>query len=105
MPRLILVRHGQTAWNAEQRYQRQSDLGLDAAGQQEAAALGDRLAAERIDFDNAPLRQAWLTSLGWQPPDSGGHSGNDRATGLERLADAVETALNMEMLERIIWAS
>jgi len=49
MPRLILVRHGQTAWNAEKRYQGQTDVKLGDIGQQEAAALGGRLATERID--------------------------------------------------------
>ncbi len=47
--RLLLVRHGQTAWNAEQRYQGQTDTPLDDTGHRQAAAVGERLRHERID--------------------------------------------------------
>ena len=48
--RLLLVRHGQTAWNAEQRYQGQIDIPLDDIGRRQAAAVGERLRHERIDI-------------------------------------------------------
>jgi len=57
------VRHGQTAWNAEQRYQGHSDLDLDAVGRREAVALGERLAGERIDGAlSSDLGRAWQTA-------------------------------------------
>jgi alpha-ribazole phosphatase len=46
---LILIRHGETAWNVEGRYQGQSDVSLNARGKAQIAALGERLRLEKID--------------------------------------------------------
>ncbi len=46
--RLYLIRHGQTAWNAEQRAQGHSDISLDSEGRQQASALGPRFNGKRI---------------------------------------------------------
>lgn len=63
MVRLILVRHGETAWNAQGRYQGQTDVPLSEAGKQQAAALGCRLAREEIHAVYASnLRRAWETA-------------------------------------------
>ncbi|WP_460829113.1 histidine phosphatase family protein [Nocardioides hungaricus] len=43
--RLILLRHGRTAWNAEQRIQGQLDAELDDTGHRQAAAVASVLAA------------------------------------------------------------
>ena len=43
-PRLVLARHGRTAWNAEGRFQGHSDPPLDSTGRQQALALAARLA-------------------------------------------------------------
>lgn len=45
MTRLVLVRHGQTAWNLEGRAQGQTDVGLDDTGRAQAAALAPYIAA------------------------------------------------------------
>jgi broad specificity phosphatase PhoE len=45
----LCVRHGRTAWNADQRFQGHSDIPLDDEGRAQATALGALLAAERID--------------------------------------------------------
>src|SRR3954471_15381320 len=45
---LFLARHGETAWNLEQRWQGQTDVTLNDAGRAQAAALAARLAAHRI---------------------------------------------------------
>jgi probable phosphoglycerate mutase len=45
--RLVLVRHGQTAWNAEERAQGHADISLDATGHAQAAAAAPYLAALR----------------------------------------------------------
>ncbi|MGC9393221.1 MAG: alpha-ribazole phosphatase [Anaerolineae bacterium] len=47
--RLFLVRHGETAWNAEGRYQGQTDVPLSAAGLRQAEAIAGRLAMTPLD--------------------------------------------------------
>ena len=46
MSRLLLVRHGQSVWNAEARIQGQACRGLSATGHAQAKALGEALADE-----------------------------------------------------------
>ncbi len=46
--RLFALRHGQTAWNAEQRIQGQTDIPLDATGHWQAAQLAQALADEPL---------------------------------------------------------
>jgi broad specificity phosphatase PhoE len=43
--RLVLVRHGQTAWNLEGRAQGHTDVGLDDTGRAQAAALAPYIAS------------------------------------------------------------
>ena len=47
--RLLLVRHGETAWNASKRFQGQTDVPLNDVGRQQAVVIADRLATESID--------------------------------------------------------
>ncbi len=47
--RLVLWRHGQTPWNAEGRFQGQTDIPLDEIGVQQAESAARRLAALRPD--------------------------------------------------------
>ncbi|RZJ84432.1 MAG: histidine phosphatase family protein [Massilia sp.] len=46
---ILLIRHGETAWNAEKRLQGHLDIALNAEGERQAALLGAALADERID--------------------------------------------------------
>jgi 2,3-bisphosphoglycerate-dependent phosphoglycerate mutase len=48
LTRLILVRHGETAWNNSARFQGHLDSPLTETGVQQAKSLGARLARERI---------------------------------------------------------
>ncbi len=41
--RLFLARHGETPWNLEQRWQGHTDIPLSPRGQEQAAALAERL--------------------------------------------------------------
>lgn len=49
MTEIVLIRHGETAWNAEARMQGHLDIGLNARGREQAALLADRLRDERFD--------------------------------------------------------
>ena len=49
MVELLVIRHGETAWNAEKRLQGHLDIGLNALGLQQAAALGQALRDVRLD--------------------------------------------------------
>lgn len=43
LPRIILMRHGETDWNAEARLQGQRDIPLNALGREQAASAGKTL--------------------------------------------------------------
>src|SRR5437016_5387491 len=45
MTRLLLVRHGETDWNCEHRWQGHAGPGLNALGARQASAAAERLAA------------------------------------------------------------
>jgi 2,3-bisphosphoglycerate-dependent phosphoglycerate mutase len=70
MTELLFIRHGETDWNLQQRFQGQIDVPLNGTGLTQAARLGQRLAAERPDAlfasdlirtreTAAPLARAW----------------------------------------------
>lgn len=65
--KLLLVRHGQTAWNAQKRFMGQLDIPLDETGRAQVAALGNRLKDEHVDIIYASdLSRAWDTALAIQ---------------------------------------
>jgi probable phosphoglycerate mutase len=47
---IILIRHGETAWNAERRLQGHLDIPLNAEGERQAKLLAEALAPESIDL-------------------------------------------------------
>jgi probable phosphoglycerate mutase len=49
MTELLLIRHGETDWNAERRLQGFLDIGLNDRGRQQAAALAQALRDEVLD--------------------------------------------------------
>ncbi len=60
---LTLIRHGETAWNAERRLQGHLDIALNAHGLAQAQALGRALAATAFDAVIASdLQRAWQTA-------------------------------------------
>lgn len=61
--RFCLIRHGETDWNAERRYQGQLDIGLNALGEAQARALVPVLATQRfIAAYASDLQRAWRTA-------------------------------------------
>ncbi len=61
--RLLIVRHGRTAWNIDGRFQGQLDIPLDEVGQEQAAAVAHRLAQERpVALYASDLSRAWQTA-------------------------------------------
>jgi 2,3-bisphosphoglycerate-dependent phosphoglycerate mutase len=53
MPRLVLIRHGQSDWNLENRFTGWWDVNLTDQGVEEAKAAGRLLAEKGFDFDQA----------------------------------------------------
>jgi probable phosphoglycerate mutase len=63
MLHLMLVRHGESEWNAQRRYQGQSDVPLSALGRRQAELIAERLAGGKIDAVYASdLARAWETA-------------------------------------------
>ena len=51
MPKLVLIRHGQSSWNLENRFTGWWDVDMTAKGEAEAKAAGELMAAKGLDFD------------------------------------------------------
>ena len=73
MTDFIFIRHGETDWNRQQRFQGQIDIALNELGHTQAQRLGERLAGEPTDHlissdlqraqqTAAPLAAAWQTA-------------------------------------------
>ena len=60
---LLFVRHGETDWNRQQRFQGQIDVPLNGTGHAQAERLAQRLAGERYDaFFTSDLTRARETA-------------------------------------------
>jgi len=60
---ILLIRHGETAWNAVRRLQGHIDIPLNPEGERQAAALARALAAEQLDaIVSSDLQRAMQTA-------------------------------------------
>lgn len=62
---LILIRHGETQWNLEEREQGQKDIPLDARGLCEAQAIAEKIRNLPLRISaiySSPLQRAWQTA-------------------------------------------
>lgn len=63
MARFILVRHGQTGWNREERFRGRVDIGLDETGLKQAKAVAERLSGcGAVAIYTSPLMRAVSTA-------------------------------------------
>ncbi len=58
MARILLVRHGQSEWNAEGRWQGQADIALSDLGRTQARAAADRIGAFDVVASSTLARAA-----------------------------------------------
>ncbi len=63
MIKLYLIRHGETAWNKEHRWQGWTDIELSEEGIKQAELLGERFKNFQIDeIYSSPLKRAYETA-------------------------------------------
>ncbi len=82
-PRLLLVRHGETDWNRQGRFQGQIDIPLNASGHAQAAAAGDFL--RRV-----PFARAYTSSMSRPRQTAEGILRHHKGVPLTSVADLVE---------------
>jgi len=93
MLHLILVRHGETEWNKQHRYQGQVDIPLSTLGKEQAALLAVRLAGRKIDVIYASdLKRAWGTATAIA-----------EKKGLHILPEPRLREMNFGVLEGLTW--
>ena len=113
MHRIVLLRHGESVWNSENRFTGWADVGLSEAGCEEARAAGRLLKAEGHDFDVAytsvlkrAIKTLWLVleemDRMWLPIV---HSWrlNERHYGALQGLDKAETAAKFGEAQVKIW--
>src|SRR5215204_1810191 len=68
MLRLVLLRHGESSWNKENRFTGWTDVDLSDKGREEAREAGRLMSAEKYEFDVAytsvlkrAIRTLWIT--------------------------------------------
>ena len=113
MPRLVLIRHGQSAWNLENRFTGWWDVDVTEKGAEEARAAGALMAKAGLDFDlcfTSVLKRAINTlhlALGemnrlWLPEEKDWRLNERHYGGLTGL-DKAETAARHGAEQVHVW--
>lgn len=113
MYRIVLLRHGESVWNRENRFTGWTDVDLSAAGLEEARAAGRLLAAEVLHFDIAytsllkrAIRTLWLAleemDRLWMPVEKSWRL-NERHYGALQGLNKAETAAKFGEAQVLAW--
>ncbi|GIV34045.1 MAG: 2,3-bisphosphoglycerate-dependent phosphoglycerate mutase [Chitinophagales bacterium] len=113
MYKLVLLRHGESLWNKENRFTGWVDIGLSEKGMEEAAAAGRLLKAEGYDFDVAytsvlkrAIKTLWIVleemDLMWIPVLRSWRL-NERHYGALQGLNKAETAARYGEQQVFIW--
>jgi len=110
---IVLLRHGESVWNRENRFTGWTDVDLSDLGREEARAAGRLLKSEGFEFDQAhvsvlkrAVRTLWIVldemDLMWLPVR---HSWrlNERHYGALQGLDKAETAAKFGDRQVLIW--
>jgi len=113
MHRLVLIRHGESTWNKENRFTGWTDVDLSDRGREEAREAGRLMAAEKMAFDVAftsvlkrALRTLWIAldemDQMWIPVHNSWRLNERHYGGLQGLNKA-ETAAKHGEEQVLIW--
>jgi 2,3-bisphosphoglycerate-dependent phosphoglycerate mutase len=113
MHKLVLIRHGQSEWNKENRFTGWKDVDLSEQGREEAHAAGKLLKAEGYTFDEAytsvlkrAIRTLWIIldemDLMWIP-ETKSWLLNERHYGALQGLNKAETAAQYGEEQVLVW--
>lgn len=113
MHRLVLLRHGESTWNQENRFTGWTDVDLTEKGRAEAREAGRLMAAEKYEFDTAftsvlkrAIRTLWIAldemDLMWIPEHWSWRL-NERHYGALQGLNKAETAAKHGEAQVKIW--
>jgi 2,3-bisphosphoglycerate-dependent phosphoglycerate mutase len=113
MLRLVLLRHGESTWNKENRFTGWTDVDLSEKGQDEAREAGRLMSAEKYEFDVAytsllkrAIRTLWIAldelDMMWIPVHRSWRL-NERHYGALQGLDKAETAAKYGEAQVKIW--
>ena len=112
MPTLVLLRHGESEWNKENRFTGWVDVDLSDKGRQEAKAAGQLLKAHGFTFDRAyssvlkrAIRTLWMVQdemdLLWLPVERSWRLNERHYGGLQGLNKAETAAKHGEQQVKV----
>ena len=113
MHKLVLIRHGESEWNKENRFTGWKDVDLSPKGREEAKAAGQLLKAEGFTFDEAytsvlkrAIRTLWIIldemDLMWIP-ETKSWLLNERHYGALQGLNKAETAAQYGEEQVLLW--